>query len=88
MRVFGRADEDAGKFIRAENRNTITANPVQTVKPDGKPFLAPEDPGATYGAYLFDQVTRCADGSIEIYFTMSTWVPYNVWLMKTKFKRQ
>ncbi|GMV79833.1 MAG: hypothetical protein AMXMBFR7_10170 [Planctomycetota bacterium] len=86
VRVFGKGDPLALKFIRHEGKNTITNNPVETFRPDGKPFLVPDKHGATYGPYLFEECTRGSDGRVNLYFTMSCWNPYQVFLMKTSFK--
>jgi hypothetical protein len=41
--------------------------------------------GGTYGTYLLPEVTQSAGGSFTVLFTMSTWSPYNVVLMKATF---
>jgi hypothetical protein len=44
--------------------------------------------GVAYGPYLFNQSTTNSDGSVTVYFTMSTWNPYEVYLVSTTFKSQ
>jgi hypothetical protein len=39
-------------------------------------------PGTGYGPYVIDRYTKPANGGAEIVFTLSTWNPYNVVLMK------
>ncbi len=87
MRVFGLFDPWADKFIHHPGKDPITQNSYPVLRPDGKPFLAPENSGATYGPYMLDTSTVNADGSVTVYFVLSTWTPYNVWLMKTRFVR-
>ncbi len=42
--------------------------------------------GIPYGPYILDKYSRNSDGSVTLFFTMSTWVPYQVFLMKTTFE--
>jgi hypothetical protein len=86
MRVFGHGDVWAKKILHHMNQDTISNNVVQVYKQDGKEFTLPVNWGATYGPYMLDQCTNNADGSLTVYFTMSTWTPYNVFLMKTSFR--
>jgi hypothetical protein len=39
------------------------------------------EPGGVYGPYQITRYTRRNDGGTQIYFTMSTWNPYQVMLM-------
>lgn len=87
QRVFGLFDPWASKFIHHPGKDPITQNSDEVWRPDGKPFLAPENSGATYGPYLLDTSTENSDGSVTLYFVLSTWTPYNVWLMKTRLAR-
>ena len=88
MEVFTSVQPAAEKFIHHPNKDSITQNCVPVFKPDGTPFTVPDNQGATYGPYLLDQTTANADGSVTVYYTMSTWSPYNVFLMKTAFIRK
>lgn len=42
--------------------------------------------GVPYGPYLLDEYTSNPDGTVTVYFTMSTWNPYEVFLVSTTFK--
>jgi hypothetical protein len=44
------------------------------------------DRAGFYGTYMLPDVTKKADGSFAIDFTMSTWDPYNVALMSATFQ--
>lgn len=80
--VFSRS-EDGRNFIHHKDKDTITQNITPKLKPNGQPFNPPDNWGACYGPYMFDESTINVDGSVTLYFTMSTWTPYNVFLMKT-----
>lgn len=41
--------------------------------------------GGEYAAYLVSPFTRYEDGVLELFYTMSTWNPYQVVLMSSKF---
>lgn len=43
------------------------------------------DWGGEYGAFLIDRWTSFADGRLELTYTMSTWNPYQVVLMRSSF---
>ncbi|HYF51011.1 MAG TPA: DUF4185 domain-containing protein [Planctomycetota bacterium] len=86
VKIFGHHDPWA-KFVHHKDRETISSNTVEVFKPNGEPFTVGGEWGATYGPYMFDEYTKNADGSVTIYFTMSTWVPYQVFLMKTTVKK-
>ena len=43
------------------------------------------DRAGFYGTYMLPEVAAHADGSFAITFTMSTWDPYNVALMRATF---
>ena len=43
------------------------------------------DPGILYSPNLLDQFTLNADGSVTLYWTVSTWDPYVTFLMKSTF---
>jgi len=42
--------------------------------------------GGEYGAYQFEQLAKGDEGETTIYYTLSTWNPYTVVLMKTVLK--
>jgi hypothetical protein len=77
-------------FHHQENRDPITKNctPVyRIVQGKLQQYLAPEKQGKIYAPYMLDITTRNADGSVTIYYILSTSNPYNSFLMKTSFKR-
>jgi hypothetical protein len=42
--------------------------------------------GGEYGPYIVARFTTMADGTCRIYFTMSTWNPYQVVVMRSDLK--
>jgi hypothetical protein len=42
--------------------------------------------GGEYGPYVMARFTDGADGRCQIYYTMSTWNPYQVVVMRTDLK--
>jgi hypothetical protein len=45
------------------------------------------DWGGAYGPYQFEDFARGDDSTTTIYFTMSTWNPYTIVLMKARLKK-
>lgn len=51
------------------------------------PPLSPQETGALYGANLIEQWTeQRTDGTLDLYWNVSTWNPYRVVLMKTRVR--
>jgi hypothetical protein len=45
-----------------------------------------EEWGGEYGPYIMSRYTSGADGHCRIYYTMSTWNPYQVMVMRSGLK--
>ena len=45
-----------------------------------------EEFGGEYGPYIMSRFTTGADGRCRIYYTMSTWNPYQVMVMRSDLK--
>ena len=59
------------------------------VKPSGDGLSDPgreQEGGGEYGPYVMSRFTSGADGQCRIYYTMSTWNPYQVVVMQTDLK--
>ncbi len=76
-------------LIHHSGQDPIVRNVAPVHGPAGKVLdLSKDTKGVAYGPYLFDQSTTNPDGSVTVYFTMSTWNPYEVYLVSTTFKSQ
>ncbi len=89
MVVLGPNSEWETALIHHSGQDPIVRNVVPVHGPAGKVLdLSKDTKGVAYGPYLFDQSTKNPDGSVTVYFTMSTWNPYEVYLVSTTFKSQ
>jgi hypothetical protein len=64
---------------------------VQSLEPiyarDGSRFALPDDDqGVAYNPNVLHRFTRNTDGSVTVYYTLSTWNPYQVFLMSSTFR--
>ena len=94
METFNQNDAQWGikLFHHKKNNDPITEiyMPVYRFSEKGHLNIStePENEGKIYAPYMFDFTTKNADGSVSIYYTLSTANPYNSFLMKTSFKRK
>lgn len=53
------------------------------------PTIGPNDPvttpGGPYAPYMIERFTRVAGGRLSIYYTLSTWNPYTIVMMRSDF---
>jgi Domain of unknown function (DUF4185) len=53
------------------------------------PTIGPNDPvttpGGPYAPYIIERFTRVADRTLSIYYTLSTWNPYTIVMMRSDF---
>ncbi len=53
------------------------------------PTIGPNDPvttpGGPYAPYMIERFTRVAGGTLSIYYTLSTWNPYTIVMMRSDF---
>jgi hypothetical protein len=64
---------------------------VQSLVPvydrNGSPVPFPDsDPGVFYSPTVIDKPTQNPDGSVTLYYTLSTWNPYQVFLVSSTFR--
>ncbi len=85
--IFGPENPWALKLVHRPGEDPIRRTVIPVLrKRDNQPWGEERDArGVPYGPYLIDKFTRAPDGSITLYFTMSTWNPYEVFLMRTTF---
>ena len=90
MVVLAPKSEWATSLVHHSGQDPIVRNVVPVHGPaNGQVLdLSKDTQGVSYGPYLFDQSTTNPDGSVTVYFTMSTWNPYEVYLVSTTFKSQ
>jgi len=78
--------ENLKTLIHFAKDDPITLNHAPLFKKDGEPFTQDNAQlGSMYGPYLFQESNLAEDGTVSVYFTLSTWNPYEVFLVKTSF---
>lgn len=87
IHIFGPENPWALKMVHRPGQDPIRRTIIPVLrKRDNQPWGEERDArGIPYGPYLIDRSSRNADGSVTLYFTMSTWNPYEVFLMRTTF---
>lgn len=86
--VFSRADEWFGKLLHRPGADGIVQSLVPIYNRDGSRVEMPDgDTGVPYSPNVIDKFTRNADGSVTLYYTLSTWNPYQVLLMSSTFRK-
>jgi len=68
--VFDAATEGHGKFIHSPGKDNLSDPGRESI------------PGGPYGPYIIEKFTKGSPGRSTVYFTLSTWNPYTVVLMK------
>jgi hypothetical protein len=63
-----------------------TLNQIPGACPSACGVWCSDDEGAVYGPYMVPSWFKVNPGSLTIYYTLSTWRPYQVVLMKSEFK--
>ena len=87
MVVLGPRSSWAEKLIHHPGQDPIVRSVVPIHGPAGRVLdITKEASGVPYGPYLINQSTTNSDGSVTVFFTMSTWSPYEVFLVSTTFK--
>ena len=84
--IFGPQSTWAQKLIHHPGQDPITRGLVSLFRSNGQPLVFQNDNGVPYAPYLIDKSTQNADGSVDVYYTMSTWDPYQVFLLKSTFQ--
>ncbi len=86
--VFGPQSPWALKLIHHPGQDTITRSVVPIYNPQTNQVndLNSTDTGVPYGPYIIDKFTQNTDGSVTVFYTMSTWNPYQVFLVSSTFQ--
>jgi len=87
MLVLGSQSDWARRLIHHPSQDPIVRNVIPVHGPAGRVLDVSKDTmGVPYGPNLIDRYTTNGDGSVTVYFTMSTWNPYEVFVVSTTFK--
>jgi uncharacterized protein (TIGR03437 family) len=84
--IFSRGDSWGIKLLHHPGLDQIVQSVVPIYNRDGTTADLLSDPGVPYGPHLLDKSTQNADGSLTIYYLLSTWNPYQVFLMSSTFR--
>jgi len=68
-------DNGYGHFMHIKNKTDGLSDPNRA-----------EEWGGEYGPYIMSRYTSGAEGHCQIYYTMSTWNPYHVMVMRGGLK--
>jgi hypothetical protein len=85
--VFSRTDDWYRKLLHTPGADRIVQSLVPIYNRDGSQVAMPDsDRGTPYAPNVIDKYTENADGSVTLYYTLSTWNPYQVFLMSSTFR--
>jgi hypothetical protein len=86
--VFSPGDEWFPKLMHTPGADQIVQSLVPIFNRDGTRLELPDNErGVPYGPSVLDRHTVNADGSVTLYYTLSTWNPYQAFLMSSTFRR-
>ncbi len=81
-------DEWLPRLLHRPGLDQIVQSLVPVYNRDGTRVEMPDsDRGVPYAPALIDTYTQNADGSVTLYYTLSTWNPYQVFLMSSTVRR-
>ncbi|HSR07854.1 MAG TPA: DUF4185 domain-containing protein [Bryobacteraceae bacterium] len=84
--IFSGNDYWGSRLIHHSGQDPIVRSLIPLVDSSGNPVdISNTVAGAPYSPNLLDQFTQNSDGSVTLYYTLSTWNPYEVFLMKSTF---
>jgi hypothetical protein len=84
--LIGAGDQWITKLIHRPGVDQIVDGLVPIYNRDGTLTPREEERGAPYSPNVLDIVTQNPDGSVTLYYTLSTWSPYQVFLMSSTFR--
>lgn len=84
--VIGNTDEWLRKLLHRPGADQIVESLVPIYNRDGTLIVREEERGVPYSPNVLDRVTVNADGSVTVYYTLSTWSPYQVFLVSSTFR--
>jgi hypothetical protein len=84
--LFTKDDTWGRKLLHHAGLDPIVRSLIPTFDASGNPVDIMNDAvGVPYSPNLLDKFTQNGDGSVTVYFTMSTWNPYQAFLMSSTF---
>lgn len=85
--VFSPADKWWKRLMHRPGEDRMVQSLVPVYLRDGSQMAFPDgDTGVPYSPALLDESTVNADGSVTVYYTLSTWNPYQVLVMSSTFR--
>lgn len=85
--VFSPADSWYAKLLHRPGQDQIVQSLVPIYARDGSTVAMPDsETGVPYGPHVIGSTTN-ADDTVTLYYTLSTWNPYQVFLMRSTFRR-
>jgi len=88
LTVISATDEWVTQLLHQPGRDRLVQSLVKIYNRDGSLLALPDDErGVPYNPNVLDQFTENADGSVTLYYTLSGWNPYQVFLMRSTFRR-
>jgi hypothetical protein len=84
--LFTRNDNWGMKLLHHPGQDQIVRSSIAIYDTSGNAVdLMNDVAGVPYSPNLLDKFTQNGDGSVTVYFTMSTWNPYEAFLMSSTF---
>lgn len=85
--IFTPTDKWWTRLMHRPGADSIVQSLVPVYLRDGTPLPFPDgDTGVPYSPSLLDEFTVNPDGSVTVYYTLSTWNPYQSVLMSSSFR--
>lgn len=84
--VVANNDEWFAKLLHRPGEDQIVEGLIPIYNRDGSLLPRQEERGVPYSANVLDTATQNADGSVTLYYTLSTWSPYQVFLVSSTFR--
>lgn len=86
--VFSPADKWWSRLMHRPGADSMVQSLVPVYQRDGSPVAFPDnETGVPYSPALLDESTVNPDGSVTLYYTLSTWNPYQSLLMSGTFRQ-
>jgi hypothetical protein len=86
VNVLSKTDAWVNKLLHHPGADPLVQSLITIYDRNGNPVALPDsETGVPYSPSLLDNFTQNADGSVTLYYTLSTWNPYQVFLMSSTF---